>query len=343
MNGMTAFACISDIDLDLIEESMTLFASEQPLPCGASAVRGRRASSAIGRFFSSGWGVAAICAIVSVSVLAAIVWAGNRPVLPPTPSVSESTESIAETESASVTEPESVTLPGTDWGEETSALPDTTAEPETEGVLYPDITEGGILFISNGDGTCKVKGADKAQEGKLTVPETSPYGDTVTTVATGGFKGFSKLTSVSLPDTVTVIKTSAFEGCGSLKSVDLPPVVTEFGRNMFNGCGELQRVVLPAGVTEIGMCTFQTCVSLQSVVAQEGITAIGANAFNGCASLSELTLPAGLQSIGASAFLNCCGLRTVYYGGSRAEWSRVEVHSTGNGYIHRVTVVFTGE
>ncbi len=86
--------------------------------------------------------------------------------------------------------------------------------------------------------------------------------------------------------------------------------------------------------------TFQTCVSLRRVVAQDGITHIGANAFNGSRSMAELTLPAGLKSIGQSAFQNCCGLRTVYYGGSHAEWERVEVNPQNNTYIEWVDVVF---
>jgi hypothetical protein len=102
-------------------------------------------------------------------------------------------------------------------------------------------------------------------------------------------------------------------------------------------------VVLPKGVTEIGMATFQTCVNLKTVVARDRITSIGANAFNGCRSLSSLTLEkGGLTSIGASAFLNCCGLTTVYYGRSRTEWERVEIHPADNAYIKRVNVVYIG-
>jgi hypothetical protein len=213
---------------------------------------------------------------------------------------------------------------------------------EGQDTPHPDVTEGGVLFISGGDGTCKVKGADKAWEGTIVVPERSPYGDVVTTVATAAFKGFRAITSVTLPDTVTVIGNSAFQGCAALRSVDLPPAVTEFGKAMFDGCGELQEVVLPAGMTEIPAMTFQTCVSLRRVVAQDGITHIGANAFNGARSMAELTLPAGLESIGASAFMNCCGLQTVYYGGTRDEWSRVEVNPQNNAYIEWVDVVYGG-
>jgi hypothetical protein len=572
MKGMTAFACISDIDLDLIEESAVLL--EAPDPRGGVAAVRRPRTSALSRFFGSGWGVAVLCAFVSVSILCAIVWAGRLvPVGPPGPGTADTapprptepvtdpvTEPVTQHPAASeglefqssgdgtcrvtdigqcrdsrvvipthspegdrvtsvikrafegctglvsvyvpdtvqsigesafedcpsltevilpdglvdigprafedcvslteITVPETVThigerafmgctslasviLPGQMesigdsvfqdctslaeilWPKGVASVPlcafwnasslervtlseDVTlirgmafegcasleslivplglarvesrafygcrrlqhlhyggtqtqwqrVEIVTEGnealshaafhensagenlhVRHPDVTENGIVFVSNGDGTCKVKGADKTHAGRLTVPELSPYGDAVTTVATGAFKDFSGLTSVILPDTVTVIKGSAFQNCGSLVSVELPPEVTEFGRAMFDRCGELKSVVLPAGLTEIPAATFQTCVNLQRVVAQEGITSIGANAFNGCRSLHELTLPAGLESIGSAAFMNCCGLQTIYYGGRLAEWKAVEIHEYENAHLGHARIV----
>ena len=354
MNGLTAFSCMSDVDLDLIEESMKLFSAS------AAPVAGKRRYSSLGRFLSSGWGVALICAVVSLSVLSAIIWAGQNPpvVTPPGPGTVESETGATVTEEPAVSEPESDTAPATEPDTEAGAdtdadtdpdtesdtdldtETDTDADTETEGVFHPDITEGGILFISLGNGTCKVKGADKNYEGKLIIPEVSPYGDTVTAVAAGAFRSFKSLTEVVIPDTVTAIGASAFQGCGSLESVKLPAFVTEFGGSMFTGCGELERVDLPAGLTEIPGLTFQTCVSLRSVTMQDGITAIGANAFNGCRSLSTLTIPAGLKSIGAQAFLNCCGLGLVYYRGSREEWEQVDIDETGNSYILNRNVHF---
>ncbi len=355
MKGMTAFTCISDVDPNLIEESMEIFQGR-----GAVVTPVRRGRSGFARFFASGWGVAVICAAVSLSALGWIVWMGQRPAVDPPHGEtveSEPNETVYESESFDMTVEteegsEEVTEPvGEESTEEGSkALTEDTTEEATEeiteevttGVFHPDVAEGGVLFISNGDGTCKVKGADKTYEGAITVPERSPYGDVVTVVAVGAFKGFRHITSVTLPETVTVIGGSAFQGCSVLKSVKLPSEVTEFGRAMFDMCGELESVVLPRGLTKIEAMTFQTCVSLKSVVAQEGITSIGANAFNGCRSMATLTLPAGLTSIGQSAFQNCCGLRTVYYGGSREEWERVEVDPVNNDYIAWVDVVFVG-
>jgi hypothetical protein len=235
----------------------------------------------------------------------------------------------------------SVTFAGAESGTDDSA-----AESESETapggvhVKHPDITEDGITYISNGDGTCKIKGEDRSMKGRVVVPAESPYGDVVTTVAKGAFKGFRSIVSVRLPDTVTVIGGGAFQGCGALQNVTLPPEVTEFGSAMFDGCGELRQVTLPRGMTELPAMTFQTCVNLESVEYQgDVITSIGANAFNGCRSLIYLTIPGGLKSIGLSAFQNCWPA-VVYYGGSPSEWERVEINPTNNGGIVGVDVVF---
>ncbi len=47
----------------------------------AAIVKGRKAKgpSAFSRFMNSGWGVAAVCALVAVSVMGGIIWAGHQP------------------------------------------------------------------------------------------------------------------------------------------------------------------------------------------------------------------------------------------------------------------------
>ena len=191
MKGMTAFACMSDLDLDLIEESMSLFT-----PTAAPLVRGRRADTALSRFFGSGWGVAVLCAAVSISVLVAIVLAGRGGWVTPPPDTVESETTEKEWEEPTEPDGETDTGEDTDGTVETPAETEGDTEPATEGVLHPDVTEGGVLFISQGDGTCKIKGADRTYAGEILVPEKSPYGDTVTAVAAGAFKGFKSVTAV---------------------------------------------------------------------------------------------------------------------------------------------------
>ena len=63
----------------------------------------RKGPSAFSRFMNSGWGVAAVCALVAVSVMGGIIWAGNQPEHPkghqPSVDTHEETTTIYETES----------------------------------------------------------------------------------------------------------------------------------------------------------------------------------------------------------------------------------------------------
>ncbi len=52
----------------------------------------RKGQGALSRFMNSGWGVAAVCALVAVSVMGGIIWAGNQPgVKPPVVTPEETT------------------------------------------------------------------------------------------------------------------------------------------------------------------------------------------------------------------------------------------------------------
>ena len=67
MKGQLAFEAIGALSDDLILESAEALGFMENSP--AAAPRHRREST-LSRFFSSGWGVAMICAVVSLSVWA---------------------------------------------------------------------------------------------------------------------------------------------------------------------------------------------------------------------------------------------------------------------------------
>ena len=136
MKGMTAFVCISDIDLDIIEESMSLFSRAK-----GTFVRRQRTESPLARFFGSGWGVAIICAVVSLSVLSAIVWAGWRdPVVPPLDTVGS--DGLTESEEDQET------------GDETETDTEMETEAETQPTPTVDVWKGEVATnFGGGRGT----------------------------------------------------------------------------------------------------------------------------------------------------------------------------------------------
>ncbi len=93
MKGMTAFSRISDVSEYLIEESLELFEQKAAAPAP-------KPQSAFSRFMNSGWGVAAVCALVSVFVMGGIIWASFNPPSgrPDDPVTETQEETVIETE-----------------------------------------------------------------------------------------------------------------------------------------------------------------------------------------------------------------------------------------------------
>ena len=214
MKGITAFSLMSEMDLDLIEESMALFG--EPKAVAVGRVKGE---SAFSRFLNSGWGVAMICAAVSLAVLIAIIQAGrNGPVKPPVVGTAESDTLDAEIPSQSEAVTESETLPPSEM----------------------------LAFRSNGDGTCRLTGMGKCRDTHVVVPAYSPDGDRVTEIGEGAFQSNNRLVSMILPSGITAIPAECFYYCKKLEAVSLPEGVEVIGERAFEGCSALTRVELPS-------------------------------------------------------------------------------------------------
>ena len=136
----------------------------------------------------------------------------------------------------------------------------------------------GLLYMSNGDGTCCVDIGDCTDE-NIVIPEYSPSGDRVTKIRARAFARNNNLISVQIPETVQVIGEGAFEQCKNLESVNLPSKITIIHSYTFSGCEKLKGVEIPAGVYHIGEEAFADCVSFESIVIPESVTKIGAFAF----------------------------------------------------------------
>ena len=136
----------------------------------------------------------------------------------------------------------------------------------------------GLLYMSNGDGTCCVDIGDCTDE-NIVIPEYSPSGDRVTKIRARAFAGNNNLISVQIPETVQVIGEGAFEQCKNLESVNLPSKITIIHSYTFSGCEKLKGVEIPAGVYHIGEEAFADCVSFESIVIPASVRKIGAFAF----------------------------------------------------------------
>lgn len=138
------------------------------------------------------------------------------------------------------------------------------------------------------------------------------------------FSYCEKLETVDMADSVTFIGDSAFMNCKALAKIDLPASLTVIEEYAFRWCVNLASVTFPEGVKEIGYYTFNGCASLTSVTFANGLEKLGDGAFGGCYRLTEVTLPKTLVSIDYNAFSNCTALKSVRFGGTKAEWAARE-------------------
>ena len=107
-----------------------------------------------------------------------------------------------------------------------------TVREETQRVTYPSDSPKSLEFKSNQDGTCAVVSIGGYSGDELEIPEKSPSGERVTSIAAGAFEGCDQLLSIYIPYTVETIGDGAFRGCSSLVMIRV-----ESGNSNFSASG----------------------------------------------------------------------------------------------------------
>ena len=164
--------------------------------------------------------------------------------------------------------------------------------------------------------------------------------DGVTRIGDSAFFGCSALTGISIPSTVSSIGSLAFSNC-ALREVEIPQGITSIQSSTFWYCDQLTKITIPASVTSIGSGAFSGC-ALCEVEIPQGITSIQSDTFQNCTQLTKITIPASVTSVGMYAFDNCHALKTVYYGGTEAQWEGMHVdnYAGGNSALLDATLYF---
>lgn len=169
---------------------------------------------------------------------------------------------------------------------------------------------------------------------ELTVP------GSVTTIEGDAFSRCTGLKTVRLTEGLKDIGGGAFRGCRALTEIVLPDSVKTLGSSVFEGCSALTRVTLSGGLTEIADYAFSSCTGLVRLTVPDGIKTLKNAAFYDCSGLSELFLPKSVTTVGGGAFNYCTALKTVYYGGSEADWQSVAVSPDRNTALTAASMVY---
>ena len=156
-------------------------------------------------------------------------------------------------------------------------------------LTLPAVVQGQFVYTTN-NGTITITGYT-GPGGAVAIPDTID-GLPVTSIGNFAFRGYTSVTSVTIPNSVTSIGNHAFIACTNLTSVTIPDSVTSIGDFTFNSCTSLSSVAIPTSVISIGDFAFYSCASLTSVTIPSGVTSIGDSAFGACSSLSVITVDA---------------------------------------------------
>ena len=211
----------------------------------------------------------------------------------------------------------------------------------------------GLIFASNGDGTCMVSGKGTCRDSHLVIPSYSPSGDRVigikggtSRVGDGVFTNCDYITRVTFPDTLTTIEEEAFSQCDGLTSIHIPASVTSINAYAFMDCPNLATLtvdeentvyhskndciietkekvlvlgannsIIPTdgSVTSIGFFSFYGR-AIKNLVIPEGITTIGYMSFYNCGDLQKLVFPDSVTTILPGAFCYCRNLTSITLG-----------------------------
>lgn len=162
----------------------------------------------------------------------------------------------------------------------------------------------GLIFTSNGDGTCYIAGIGACTDTNIVIPTRSPVGDIITSIGDNAFSGYGSLRKVTIGNGTRVIGNNAFADCTSLTNIEIPNGVTDIGNHAFYGCSSLTSIEIPNGVTSIGFCAFQDC-----------------------SSLTNIRIPNSVKNIKNSVLANCTSLTRIDYQGTMAEWNAISKSS----------------
>ena len=190
--------------------------------------------------------------------------------------------------------------------------PNNNNDPATEG----------MVFSSNGDGTCFLSVVYSFEYKTVTIPSTV-NGETVTGIGSGAFLTCDDLEFISIPATVTDIADYAFEYCYELFSIKVDPKNPAY-------CSENGILYDKAKSTLI---CYPPQITSSGFILPKSVTTIAGMAFSNNTYLIRLCIHSNLQNIEAFAFRSAFRLNEIYYEGSEYQWNFIYVGSSNDGVV----------
>ena len=180
------------------------------------------------------------------------------------------------------------------------------------------------------DEYCKVVDIGTCKDTEIVIPA-SYEGKPVTSIGSGAFRKYNRgsddnyvsFTKIHLPETVDYIGDRAFWGCDALEEVHIYAEKIHVCDYAFWECSSLTNIDL----TKMNMnndYVFDAC-GFEEFTINEGTTTVGEGLLIKCTSLKSLTIPASVSALPRAMCQGCTNLTDVYYGGTKEQWSKIDV------------------
>ena len=186
--------------------------------------------------------------------------------------------------------------------------------------------------------------------------------DGITGIEAGTFKECRALEYIEIPGSVTYVGGRAFYRCKKLETVWYYGDTSDFEKIDIDEDNEPlldARKIYAAGVAGDNArwkltpeeeliisgsgemydwswdeLPFGDTTDIKKITVEEGITYIGVNSFYGSKSLKYVSIPATVKGIGGSAFNLIPEIETVSFGGSRADWEKIEIGKRNDALLN---------
>ena len=158
--------------------------------------------------------------------------------------------------------------------------------------------------------------------------------------------------TLTLPDSLQTIGEKAFRKCEYLWYINFGSGLKSIGNNAFEKCSSLVEITLPKNIEYISDYAFIDCINLQEinweciadmgkgvfqntqltdVVLPSGLEILPEDTFKNCYSLTTIVIPKTVKTISKNTFKDC-GLTTVFYEGTKAQWSKINIDSGNEAF-----------
>jgi hypothetical protein len=167
-----------------------------------------------------------------------------------------------------------------------------------------------IPFQYNGLPVLSFNGNDSSEGDKSATTEVY-IPDTIVSLGSYAFSGFTNLKNIVIPDGIESIGSSAFKNCKSISSISIPKGIETLSVTLFNNCENLIEIIIPDSVTEIKGSCFSNCSKLESIEIPESVEKIGTYCFSYCTSLKNVKIPSKVTTFSSGMFYTCSNLEEI--------------------------------